>query len=135
MVEALLPSLVLGKASLRGNEYAWPLAAIEEAVVAGWGSGLACLGGQVQFRLPDATCELYCFNADSADRLPGEPWPVYVARSADEVIQGVRRLQRENDLIAEGVRSWPHLAAMHGQGVDIAPFLCFVLYFVSEAAK
>ena len=48
MCEQLLPPLVLNEASLRGKEYAWPLAAVEEAVAAAAACGLANLGGQAQ---------------------------------------------------------------------------------------
>jgi hypothetical protein len=81
-----LPTSVLSKATFAGNEYAWPLAAVEEAIQAVKDCGLANIGGQVQFRVPKATCELYWLSIESREQLPGEPWEQYVTRSADEIL-------------------------------------------------
>lgn len=57
--EALLPPTVLAKATIINNEYAWPFADVEEAIVAAQALGLANLGGNPQFRLPDGIYDLY----------------------------------------------------------------------------
>jgi hypothetical protein len=49
-------------------------------------SGLANLGGQAQFRIPDGTCDLYWLSLDSGERRPNETWESYVTRSAAEVL-------------------------------------------------
>jgi hypothetical protein len=54
-----LPSDVLEGAVLRGNEYAWTPESFPVALERAEAHGLACLGGQFQFRLNDATCEMY----------------------------------------------------------------------------
>jgi hypothetical protein len=88
VVESLLPPAVLCKALLRGNEYAWPLDDVPAAIAAARSVGLATLGGQVQFRTPDGTCELYWLNADAEDWRSGEAWSEFVTRSAEQVARG-----------------------------------------------
>src|SRR5262249_53960032 len=102
MGEQELPPSVLNKATVRGNEYAWPLSAVEEAVAAARACGLADLGGQAQFRIPEGICELYWLAADSSARLPGEPWEGYVNRSADEVLARFADLRRRTCFLQEG---------------------------------
>jgi hypothetical protein len=131
MCEHLLPPAVLSRASLRGNEYAWPLAAVEEAVRVAAACGLANLGGQAQFRIPDGTCELYWLSLDSGERHSDETWGSYVTRSAVEVLAQFAALRDRTDFIKEALR-WPVLAQLHAEGVDLNQYLCFVLYFDPE---
>ncbi len=133
MHEHRLPPQILAKASLRGGEYAWPPEAVEEAVAAAARCGLATLGAEVQFRIPEGTCELYWHGLDSGRRLPGEPWGAYVARSAAEVLAQFRALRERADFIAEALR-WPDLARLHARGEDLNQYLCFVLYFDADPA-
>jgi hypothetical protein len=134
MIEQRLPPTVLNKATLRGNEYAWPLSTVEEVVTAARESGLANLGGQVQFRILEGTCDLYWLEVDSGGRRPGEKWQDYVARTATEVLSRFRLLQSRYDFVNEGL-SFSILRQMHDRGVPLDQFLCFVLYFEEEASR
>ena len=60
-----LPNTLLQKASLRGNEYAWLLRDIPEVINTAEHLGLINQGGQLQFRIPDATCEAKEIEVDS----------------------------------------------------------------------
>jgi hypothetical protein len=131
MHEHLLPSSVLDKATLRGKEYAWPLTAVEEAVTAAAACGLASLSGNAQFRIPEATCDLYWLSVESGRRHPGEPWAKYVARSAAEVLARLTALRDRTDFTKEAAQ-WPVLNQLPAQGVDLNQYLCFVLYFAPE---
>ena len=106
---------------------------VEGAVSAAEEVGLANLGGQAQYRLPNGTCELYWMNADSADRREGESWSDYVSRSASEVREAFRDLVAEADFAAEA-RRFAFLAERLDGGEDVLPHLCFVLYFAEEPA-
>jgi hypothetical protein len=134
MDEALLPPAILAKASLRGNEYAWPFEAVEDTIIAAQASGLATLGGQVQFRIPDGTCEMYWLDADASDRRDDEPWPEFVSRSARDVLAGFRQKVLSADFLAEA-RQWPILREKIDAGVNVMDFLCFVLYFQAVPAE
>lgn len=123
-----LPPNVLSKGTLRGKEYAWPLADVEETVRAAAGCGLATLGGQVQFRTPDGTYELYWLCADSTDRRLNEPWEAYVTRSASEVLAAFANLRAHTDFLAEAILA-PGLKGLSQQGIDLNQYLCFVLVF------
>jgi hypothetical protein len=131
MFEQKLPPSVVNKATLRGSEYAWPLTDVVDVIVAAKACGLANLGGQAQFRIPDATCELYWLSLDSGERLPGEAWDDYVIRSADEVLSQFAALLARTDFTKEA-HDWEMLKALLAQGVDLNQYLCFVLYFASE---
>ena len=130
--EQQLPSSVRQKASLRGNEYAWPIEAVEEAVRAGAACGLANLGGQAQFRIPDGTCELYEVSLDSTERRPGEPWGSYITRAAEEVLTQFAAIRQQTNFLEKALR-WPALRQLHQHGAELDQYLCFVLYFASES--
>src|SRR5947209_6989820 len=133
MPELRLPAPLLAKASLLGYEHAWRLTDVPEVIAAAQGCGLATVGGVVQFRIPAGTCELYWRCTDAEPRRPNEPWDEYVARSAAEVLAGVRKLPVA-EMIVEGLQ-WTQVAALRDAGQDVSECLCFVLYFDAEEAE
>ena len=82
------PEAALYGATLSGNEYGWKPEHFPRALDEAEARGLACIGGQFQFQLPDGTCEMYWLNADSSSRRAGEPWRQYVARSVVTATDG-----------------------------------------------
>jgi hypothetical protein len=120
-----LPSDVLEGAVHRGNEYAWTPEAFPVALERAEAHGLACLGGQFQFRLNDSTCEMYWLVADSTERIPGESWADYCRRSCSEVRENFERLVSITDFSKEAM-CWnlPPAATRN---------LFFVAYFVTRA--
>lgn len=128
MVEHLLSPAVLARASLRGNEYAWPPASVEMAINDAREHGFATLGGQAQFRLPDGTCELYWIDVDPSEQRPSESRHDWVQRSADEAIAKFRQRMASTNWDAE-VQKHPFLRERAAAGIDLLPHLRFVLYF------
>ena len=120
-----LPSDVVEGVMLHGDEYGWSVASFPVALERAEAHGYACLGGQFQFRLDAATCEMYRLSADSQERLPGESWPDYSRRSCSEVRQNFQRLISQTDFRKEALEwNFP------------PPFtrsLVFVAYFVTES--
>ena len=56
--ELRLPLDVLRRASLRGNEYAWPIEDIPKVIETARHTKMASIGGQLQFRLSGGgTCD------------------------------------------------------------------------------
>ncbi len=126
-----LPSELTEEASLRGNEYAWTPSAFPHVLASAEAFGFACLGGQFQFRTPDATCEMYWLNADATDRLVDEPWSTFVARSCEEVSSAFSALLQSTDFLAEA-QCWPDVPELSGAGASPEQYLCFVAYFIPE---
>lgn len=129
MRAGLPPEILLG-ATLRDNEYGWKLSAFPAALAAAERYGLACLGGQLQFRVDSSVAEAYWCNADPSERMPEESWRDYVRRSCKEVKDKFTELVRDLDvqrLIAE----WPTLSTMLS-GRDPEAVLFFAAYFVTE---
>jgi len=120
-----LPSEMSEGAELRGNEYGWTPESSPLALRRAENLGFACLGGQFQFRLNDATCEMYWLNADSKERLLGESWGNYCRRSCSEVRESFERILSKTDFSKEA------------SGWNLSPSttrnLVFVAYFVTEA--
>ena len=54
-----LPTELTEGASVRGDEYGWQLARFRATLATAERMGLACLGGQFQFRFDDSTYEMY----------------------------------------------------------------------------
>jgi len=120
-----LPSDLLEGAVLRGNEYAWTPESFPVALERAEAHGLACLGGQFQFLLNEATYEMYWLSADSRERISGESWTDYCRRSCSEVKENFERLILKTNFSKEAL------------GWDLPPTatrnLVFVAYFVTEA--
>ncbi len=131
MNEKRLPYVILERASLRGNEYAWPLDAVEDAITAAAAAGLATTGGQAQFRLQGGTYEMHWINANASGRRGDESWEEYVARSADEVAGTFRIIVARTDFLLEAQR-WPALREKVERGEPVLDHLCFVLYFDTD---
>ena len=60
-----LPEDMLVTANRESNEEAWRLADFPAVLKRASSHGLACVGGQFQFRGPIGTTEKYWLNADS----------------------------------------------------------------------
>ena len=130
--ERYLPPDILSKAVRSGEEYGWQFDDLPAALAQARTAGLAVLGGQVQFKLPDGICELYWQNADSAPQQAGEPWDTYVERSHREVRAGLDRLPSAEALVNEGLARFAFLKQRAVAGVDLGRFLCFVCYFEAQ---
>ena len=128
-VKSMLPPDVLAKAIISGNEYGWRRQDVFQAIAAATSVGLAILGGQVQFILPEGTCELYWMDYDPADRKPDEPWQSYVTRSGEETALALQRVMTK-DLVQEGINHFALLKQKHSQGVCLEDFICFIVYFL-----
>ena len=72
--ESILPEAIRALADLRGNEFAWRRRDLPRVFDAAKAARLANLGGQVQFRLPDGTCDLYWQTFDVVSGRPDESW-------------------------------------------------------------
>ena len=112
-----LPEDLRSKASTAGGEQACRMADVEDIILAARNLAMACIGGQVQFRFPGGTCETYWVNFDSTERQPGETWPAYVWRSAEETLFAFRRICRETDF-RELAREWDFGKEKIDQGLD-----------------
>jgi len=130
---SLLPAELEQNASVRDGEFGWEIARFPAALTTAEHLGLACLGGQFQFRFDDAIYEMYWLRADPAERFLDEPWDGYVRRSCAEVAEGFSRLVGTTDFAAI-VQELP--SDLRGRvmraGFDFRRALVFVAYFVSE---
>ena len=112
-----LPANVIATATLRGNEYSWAVGTFLDALENAHAAGFGCIGGQFQFRFPDAICEMWWHQADAGGPKPGEDWSSYVKRSTDTIrTQFLRTMESANFL--EEAREWPMIQEKMRQGVD-----------------
>jgi hypothetical protein len=72
MEEVRLPAEILTKGSLRGGEYAWRVDDIPLVIDAAREAGLVSIGGQLQFRGPEFTCECYWVEVDTYKAVPSD---------------------------------------------------------------
>ncbi len=87
-----LPSEILLKSTLSGQEYGWKREDFKEVVDYAVKAGLAVVGGQVQFKLPDGTCELYWRKYDTKERAVNEGWTSYCNRTQKECLEQFKAL-------------------------------------------
>ena len=128
-----LPVEIVARAVRSGRELGWRRSDLPDVLAAARDRGLAALGGQVQFVLPNGTCELYWRNYDSEDRRQGESWDRYVARSHAEVLTAFGRLPSPEELVQEGVASFAFLRERHDEGDDLGRDLWFLCEFLAPA--
>jgi hypothetical protein len=133
--ESKLPARIRENAVLSGLEFGWRRDDIFDAIEAASTVGLASLGGQVQFRFSDGTCEMYWLNFDPADRETGEPWQAYVERSCSETAVALRKLLATTDLLAEARRSFEFVRIKEAEGLKLDEHLVFLCYFKSEDSR
>jgi hypothetical protein len=125
-MDFILPLDISQGAMPRGNEYGWSVSSFPDALARAEAHGFACLGGQFQFRLEEATCEMYWLEATSKERVQRESWVEYCHRSCSEVLSGFRCLVSATDFVKEA-SSWPSVQ------IDPTKSLVFVAYFVTES--
>ena len=102
------------------------MSAFSAALLAAQSHGLACLGGQFQFRLAEGTYEMYWLNAESTEKRSGETWAGYSNRSCSEV------LDRFNDLVSK--TDFAQEAAGWKLQESAVEDLVFVAYFETETS-
>jgi len=125
-----LPPDVLSKASLRGNEYAWPVDEIPSVIEAAHYAGLVNIGGQLQFRAPEGTCECYWVEVDTFKSVPKTlPHEERVERTAVVALTEFNRLRKELNFIAEGRSAFADvLGRYEAQGGALSEIMCYVWY-------
>ena len=132
-VEKLLPASIKAKAIRNGREYGWKKEDVEKVLDAARRLKLASLGGQVQFLLPDGTCELYWLTYDPSEKLQKETWKVYATRSIKESRAKFRQLCKSTDFVGEGIRSFDFLEQkVKEKQIDLSQYLTFIISLVDE---
>jgi hypothetical protein len=127
--ELKLPKYILDKSIKSGQEFGWKRHDFIDVIEAAKSKNLAIIGGQIQFKLPDGTCELYWKRYDTKDRLPNENWIDYCSRTYSECIQQFKQIDSNEKLIKEGIENFDFLKNKATDGVNLEPYLIFILYF------
>jgi hypothetical protein len=129
IAESRLPKTILDKAIKSGDEFGWRKADFLEVIESARQLKMAIVGGQVQYPLPDGTCELYWLSYDPAPRRENENWLNYCNRTAEESIAKFEKLISGTDIEKEALDSFEFLKNKKASGININDFLTFVLYF------
>ena len=130
-----LPSSLLAKGNLEGNEYAWPISDIPEVIETARKLSLVSIGGQLQFRFPNGVCECYWVEVDTYKETDLDilNWQERVERSAAAATVGFERLLARYDFIAEGRKNFSKaFEEYEAKGGDIADVMCFVWYLDAQ---
>lgn len=131
----LLPAALLARASLRGNEHAWPVNDIPRVIEAARKANLVSIGGQLQFRLPNGgTCECYWVQVDTYQSVEKSlPWRERVERTAEAGVRDFAALRSKVDFLAEArERFAEHLDAEVADGRDPLDSMFFVWDLLTE---
>ena len=132
MTEPRLPSEILAKASVRSDEYAWRVDDIPSVIDAARQAGLVNIGGQLQFRGPEFTCECYWVEVDAYKAVPSDlPFQVRVDRTAEAATWAFETLSREVDLLAEGRTAFANVLGRYDDNA-LRDMMWFVWYVSSE---
>jgi hypothetical protein len=132
MKESRLPAEILAKGSIRGGEYAWRAEDIPAVICAAREAGLVNIGGQLQFRRPEFTCECYWVEVDTYKGVPSDlPFKVRVDRTAEAASGAFETLSREVDLLAEGRNAFPNVLGSYDDEALRDP-MWFAWYVSSE---
>jgi hypothetical protein len=129
--EGKLPKSILERATLRGNEYAWPLRNIPNVIDTAKQADLVNVGGQLQFRFAErGTCECYWVCVDTFLKVPEAlPWQDRVRLTATEALLQFSALQTEYDFVAEGRSAFSkYFDEIGATDADLQSAMCFVWY-------
>lgn len=127
--EKYLPTEILQKAIVSRKEYGWKRTDFRKVINKAVEVGLGIIGGQVQFKLPEGTCELYWHKYDTIERKQGESWIDYCKRTKEECLNQFEKLPTDSELIKEGIESFDFLKQKSKTNTNIGDFLIFILYF------
>ena len=134
--EEFLSPEVLKKASLSGNEYAWPISEIPFVIEAARKADLLNIGGQLQFCAPDGICECYWIEVDTYKTVSDTlPWTERVERSALEAQKAYADLRQTKDFLAEGRNNFDFLVEYEKNGGSLTEIMCFVWYVEASGAR
>lgn len=127
-IEDFLPRYILEKAIVSGNEYGWRREDYKQVVEVAYSHRLAIVGGQIQFKLPDGTCEMYWYSYDTNDRLKNESWLDYCLRTKSECLKKFRELPSNYELVREGIENFDFLKAKDKISVVLEKYFIFIIY-------
>ena len=127
--EKYLPTEILQKAIVSGKEYGWKRADFKDVLNKAVEAGLGIIGGQVQFRFPDGTCEFYWYKYDTTDKLKGENWKDYCQRTKKECLTQFEQIPTDQQLIEEGIKNFDFLIEKSKIDIKLKEYLIFILYF------
>ncbi|WP_026954365.1 Imm40 family immunity protein [Algoriphagus vanfongensis] len=127
--EKYLPTEILQKAIVSGREYGWKRTDFRLVIDKAIEVGLTIIGGQVQFKLPDGTCELYWQKYDTAERKPGENWDDYCQRTKRECLRQFEKFPTDSELVKEGIECFDFLKEKSKTELNLKDYLIFILYF------
>lgn len=128
--ETLFPDILQSVACRSGNEWGWQPETIPLVIDEAEKLGLLNLGGQLQFLMPEGTCECYWIEVDAlADELEGLAWPERVTLAAAAARRQIADIGYRYDFIEEGRRAFAaQFTAYEATGGDVRDRMCFIWY-------
>jgi hypothetical protein len=132
--EMMLPETMRSAACRSGNEWGWRPESIPLVIDEAENAGLLNIGGQLQFLIPEGTCECYWVEVDAlADEPKDLTWTERVALAATASRQKMADVSRRYDFIEEGRRAFTApFQAYEAAGGDIRDRMCFIWYFQAD---
>ena len=132
--EMLLPETLRSAACRSGNEWGWTPEAIPLVIDEAEKAGLLNIGGQLQFLMPEGTCECYWVEVDALTCEPeGLTWTQRVALAATAARQKMADISRRYDFIDEGRKAFAApFAAYEAAGGDVRDRMCFIWYLQAD---
>ncbi len=128
--EKYLPKEILQKAIVSGNEYGWKRTDFKNVLEKAVENGLGIIGGQVQFKFPDGTCELYWHKYGSTEKQNEENWTEYCERTKNECLNQFENLPSDSGLVQDGIENFEFLKEK--KDLNLAEYLIFILYFAKR---
>lgn len=132
--EMLLPDTLRSAARKSGNEWGWRPEAIPLVIDEAEKAGLLNIGGQLQFLMPEGTCECYWVEVDALVNEPeGLGWTERVAFAATAARRKMDEISRRFDFVEEGRKAFAApLAAYEAAGGDLRERMCFIWYLEAD---
>ena len=130
--EKYLPKEILQNAIVSGNAYGWKRTDFKNVIKKAVENDLGIIGGQVQFKFPDGTCELYWHKYDSTEKQNGENWTEYCERTKKECLNQFDNLLSDSELVKDGIENFEFLKENKNLNLNLTEYLIFILYFAKR---
>lgn len=124
---------LIKKTNLNGPSFAWQQNDVHSLIEDARSKNLAVVGWQVQYRFPNAICDLYWLNHTNDPRIMSESWNDYVERCSGKSLEAFMKTINTIDIHADAINSFDYIANLSAEEkLNLREFQFFEIYLKNQ---